>query len=166
MVFVIAILLFGALLATIAFVVIDRGSTQKQVSDLAVANEALTKDNGTLKNENDTLKAAFGPYQAMAGREGMLADGRRRLNERLSDNAYATIKGRLTPGDNALLGGASPWPAGAWSDNTWKGMVVDNLNKQLDGIVALQQRIDTAAASAGIPVQPGASCDPRDANCR
>jgi hypothetical protein len=162
----ITVLLLGALVAAVAFAVVNTGSSQKRIDELTAANIKLIEDNKRvvdkaaldlkdLQDKNGKMAAAFGPYQSIATQESQVSQLQQQIRAKTDQSAYSGFV--LTQRERAALDSTGAWLAPSLNGSSWKARVQENLTRQIADLQTLQQRVEVYTPPAGA----GGCIDPR-----
>lgn len=155
------VLLLGALVATIAFVFVERAGRQELVTAREDAVEELDRTRQELaKREADyeSLQREFAPYLRISGLDRQASTLREEIRTKIAQPAYADAKTRTgLRNEWAAFEGKLPALVSALP---WKEQVEANLDQQVKLMADLQQKIEDLPPRQ-IPQGRPACTDPR-----
>ena len=154
----ITVLLLGALIAAVAFAVVNNGSSQRRISELTEQNVDLTKqkdqaveqakrDMQGLQDKNNKLSTDFGPYQSLASQEQRVSQLQQQIRAKTDLPVYKGLT--LTQRERAALDSTGAWLAPSLNSSSWKARAQENLARQIADLEALQQRVDNYTPPSG-----------------
>jgi hypothetical protein len=167
----VSVLLAGALLAAITFIVVsinsspsgdlvtERDNALKEVTRLKGEETRLTGEVTRAQTAAEAIRTQFAVYSPVANLEAAISSRRDEVRKLIEQAPNANENNiRDVPGWNAYKGRAN-WPA-YQNTGDWKGYVSENLQRQLASLDGLKAKIDAFIGGIGTPVIVTRPCTP------
>lgn len=164
----VTLLLAGALVAAIIFIVMTLNSTDKlveaektalkEVARLEGVNKGLTADVGKAQAAVNSVRTQFAVFTPITMVEGDISARREEIRKLLEQAPKASSI--RDPAGWSAYGGSTKWPA-YQNTGDWKGYIDENLRRQLASLDGLTAKINKFIADGGstVIVKPPA-CTP------
>lgn len=165
----VTLLLAGALVAAIIFIVMTLNSTDKlveaektalkEVARLEGVNKGLTADVGKAQAAANAVRTQFAVFTPVANLEADISARREEIRNLIDLAQKADERTVRDPAGWSAYRGSTKWPA-YQNTGDWKGYVAENLQRQLASLDGLMARIKEFIARAGLTVPVKPACTP------